>query len=95
MNMSNISIRPLIIDFIDIAQVFVEESNKRLLLYNKKKYNVTDYIYNENQKLFLLNTSQNRNYSTYIINEKIEENKHISENDQMFDKLFREFHQII
>jgi hypothetical protein len=93
-NTSNISLRPLIIDFIDIPQVFINESNKRLLLYNKKKYNVTDYVYNEEQKVFTINTSQNRNYSSYIINEKIEENKHISGNDQLFDKLFREFNSL-
>jgi superfamily II DNA or RNA helicase len=84
---------PLIIDFIDIIPVFITESEKRLSLYTKHKYNITDYIYNENKKAFIKNETKDRNYNIYLMGEKITENKHITKNDSLIDNLFNEFHK--
>jgi len=84
---------PLIIDFIDIIPVFITESEKRLSLYNKNKYNITDYIYDKNKKEFAKNETKNRNYNIYLMGEKITENKHITKNDELIDNLFNDFHK--
>jgi superfamily II DNA or RNA helicase len=85
-------VKPLIIDFIDILSVFINESEKRLKLYINNKYDITDYIYNENKKNFEINLSKNRNYNIYFIDEKIEKNKHV--NDSLIDNLFNSFKNI-
>lgn len=78
--------KPLIIDFIDILPVFINESDKRLALYKKNNYDICDYIYNEKKMIFEINLSKNRNYNIYLYDEKIEEKK---EDD--IDKLFNLF----
>jgi superfamily II DNA or RNA helicase len=80
-------INPLIFDFIDILPVFITEADKRLKLYFKNKYNVDDYIYDEKKNIFEKNISKNRNYNIYLLGENIEENKHLSKNNE-FDNLF-------
>ena len=84
-------VKPLIIDLIDILPVFINESDKRLAFYKKNNYNITDYIYNENEKIFKKNISKNKDYNIYLINEKINENKHITKNDLLIDNFFDEF----
>lgn len=71
---SNSSFNPLVIDFIDILPAFVNESCKRYLFYNKKKYNIIDYVYNSKLSKFEQNTKQNTDYNIYCIDghEKID-----------------------
>jgi superfamily II DNA or RNA helicase len=88
---NNKYVKPLIIDFIDILPVFIKEADKRLLLYNKNKYNVIDYVYNKNTKKFTQNLSKNRDYDIYLLDEKIIQNKHIVNNNSIVDELFKNF----
>jgi len=84
------SIQPLIIDLIDIDTVFVNESEKRLLLYKNNNYNIVDYIYNESKNIFEKNRSNNRNYSIYFLDEKINENKFVSKSDLLIESLYND-----
>jgi len=84
------TIQPLIIDLIDIENVFVNESEKRLVLYKKNNYNIIDYIYNESKNTFEKNKSNNRNYSIYLLGEKINENKFVSKSDLLIESLYEE-----
>ena len=77
-------IKPLIIDFIDILPVFINESNIRLDLYKKNNYDIIDYIYNEKNKIFEINMSNNKNYNIYLVDQKIETIKK-NEIDKLFD----------
>jgi len=81
------NIKPLIIDLIDILPVFINESDKRLALYKKYNYNITDYIYNENNKIFEKNLSKNKNYNIYLLNEN-----NIPKNNSL-ENLFNEFNK--
>jgi superfamily II DNA or RNA helicase len=83
-------IKPLLIDFIDILSVFINESEKRLHIYRNNKYDVSDYVYDEYKQKFELNLSKNKNYNIYLIDEKIQENKHVN-NNSLVDDLFNSF----
>jgi len=67
--LNNNDFKPLVLDFIDILPTFVSEARKRLIHYKKKKYNINDYIYNSDEKVFKENLSidDNDNYDIYSL----------------------------
>ena len=82
-------IKPLIIDFIDILQVFIKEAEKRLTLYKKSNYEISDYLYNEKTNIFEKNLSKNTDYNIYLLGETVSHHK-IMKKD-MIDDLFGQF----
>lgn len=82
-------IKPLIIDFIDILQVFIKEADKRMILYKKNNYEISDYLYNEKINIFEKNISKNTDYNIYLLGETVIENN-IMKKD-MIDHLFEQF----
>ena len=94
MNMNIKKTNPLIIDFIDMLPVFVKESNKRLDLYKKNNYNISDYVYNKKKTIFEENNSNNRDYSIYIydaIKDKKEKDDKDTSKEKMLNNLFEQF----
>jgi superfamily II DNA or RNA helicase len=77
---NNKLIKPLIIDIIDVSKIFINEADKRLLLYKKKNYEIIDYVYTKNN-IFEINKSA-----------EIQENKHINKNDLFVDNFFDSFY---
>ena len=65
--LNNNDFKPLVLDFIDILPTFVSEARKRLIHYKKKKYNINDYIYNSDEKVFKENLSIDDNYDIYAL----------------------------
>jgi superfamily II DNA or RNA helicase len=70
--LNNNEFNPLVIDFIDTLLIFIQEARKRLNHYLKKKYTVSDYIYNSNTKIFERNMSIHDDYSMYSLKTYVE-----------------------
>ena len=70
--LNNNGFNPLVIDFIDTLLTFIQEARKRLNHYLKKKYDISDYVYNNDTKMFERNMSIHDDYSIYSLKTHVE-----------------------
>lgn len=73
----------LIIDYVDLLNVFMNESKKRLKIYKNNSYYISDYIYDPNNNIFNKDKNVNEDYSMF--------NVQIKKNEDIIDSLFNSF----
>lgn len=64
----NDNIPLLILDYVDLMNVFMNESKKRLKLYKNNSYNISDYVFNKNTGIF---TKENCKEDYSMLNIKV------------------------